>query len=1004
MKKQPNRLPKGGRIDRGKAFSIKFDGSNIEAYPGDTLASAFLANGKKIVGRSFKYHRPRGIMSAGVEEPNALVNLRKKGRAEPNTRATVIEVYEGLEAESQNCWPTLALDFGVLNNFFSRFLPAGFYYKTFMGSGPGTSGWMFWEKYIRRAAGMGRPVSELDPDSYEKINSYADVLVIGSGPAGLCAALAAGRSGARVILAEQDFLNGGTILNEPCNGEHAEWLTLILKELTSLKNVLLLTRSTVFSAYQKGVYGILERVWDHVAEPPPYQPRQRFHLLRAKTTILASGAIEQPLVFENNDLPGVMLANSTRVYLHRYGILTGKKVVVATNNWSAFVTAHDLALVGARVSLVYSGSKINSDVKKLLDASGVETFIGYSVIRARGLRSLKEVDIALTQDKPHSSFPKMITIQVDLLAISGGWAPNLNLWSQLGYKPIFNQSRGAFFPDVDNLENFSCVGLVSPTFRNKNPSEAWFSAGVKAANFCGHKNNPGTVFPIPASPFSTTLGAGLIRGLGIGIHSNKEGKAFVDFQHDTTIGDIDLADLEGMRSVEHTKRYTTSGMATDQGKTSNINTLARMAELQGGKISDIGITTFRPPYTPISFGAMAAERRGKKFAPTRVSPIHDWHVKIGAKFIAVGPWQRPWFYPAKDEGLKEAYIREAEHIRKHVGLVDVSTLGKISVQGPDASEFLNRVYANNFKRLKVGRIRYGVMLREDGLVLDDGTTARLGEFDYFMSTTTANAGSVLSHLEFLLQTSWPNLKVHLTSVTDQWAAIAVAGPKSRQLLQEVTIGCDLRSEALPNMALTETKIGEIPIRLHRMSFSGELAYEIYVGSGWGQIIWDKLIQKGKSFKLIPYGTEAMGTLRIEKGHVSAPELDGRNTLCNLGLERLANKNKQYVGSVLRQRPLLNDQSQQILVGLEVIQKNQQLKPGMLLFSENTPTAGHGEGFVSSVTWSPALNKFIGLGFLIRGNDRLGEKIQSVDFLENKNFSLRVVSPHFFDPQGERQNG
>ena len=470
------------------------------------------------------------------------------------------------------------------------------------------------------------------------------------------------------------------------------------------------------------------------------------------------------------------------------------------------------------------------------------------------------------------------------------------------------------------------------------------------------------------------------------------------------MADIDLAHREGFRSVEHVKRYTTTGMATDQGKTSNLRALGRMASLQNAAMDDVGTTRFRPPFTPVSFGAVAGHSRGLLIAPTRLSAIHDWHARQGAAFIPAGAWQRPWYYPGDGEGLAEAYVREAAHVRTHVGLVDVSTLGKIAVQGPDAAEFLNRVYANGFKTLKIGRIRYGVMLREDGLVLDDGTTARLDETDYLMSTTTANAARVLSHLEFLHQTAWPDLKVVLTSVTDQWAAIAVAGPKSRALLQEAAGDADLSAEALPNMALANAEIDGIDVRIHRMSFSGELAYEVYVGSGHGQAVWEALMRVGASHEVRPYGTEAMGALRIEKGHVSAPELDGRTAIGDLGMERMASTKKPYVGHVLRQRDALRDPSRPQLVGLEALNEDSAFRPGMLLFPESGATTGHGEGFVSSVTWSPALGRSICLGLLARGPDRHGEVIRCVDLLSDTIVPARVASPHFFDPEGERQNG
>ncbi|MBT5050678.1 MAG: FAD-dependent oxidoreductase, partial [Rhodospirillaceae bacterium] len=858
MSSQPNRLAQGGRIDRSSKLSMRFDGSKIDAHPGDTLASALLANGITLVGRSFKYHRPRGIYSAGVEEPNALVALRIGARTEPNTRATIIEAYDGLEATSQNCWPSLQTDVGAINDLASRFLPAGFYYKTFIGPGRGTRAWMFYEKFIRRAAGMGRAIKQPDPDRYEKVNGFCDVLVIGGGPAGLCAALAAGRAGARVVLAEQDNEIGGSLLDEPVDGAPMAWLEGIQSELRSLENVRIIARTTVFGAYDHGVFGLVERVWDHVAEPPEFQPRQRYHVMRSKASVLASGATEQPLVFGGNDLPGVMLASAVRRYLHRYGVLVGRKIVVAAHNNSAFVVAYDLARAGAAVTYVDPRHDILGSMKNLLHAAGVETVLGHAVFRAQGKKRVEAVDMVPVDFATGRATGTARTIEADLVAVSGGWAPNLHLWSQTGAKPVFDPDRCAFFPDTALTPRMACAGMIAPEINDEIPTNQWYGMGNRAAALAGYTGSASHVPSIPATPFAGMAHAGRLTSWATTDGDGKPvGKAFLDLQHDVAVTDIELGDREGLRSVEHMKRYTTAGMATDQGKTANLNVLTHMAKLQGIKIGDTGTTRFRPPYTPLSFGAVIGSSRGHHVAPTRFSAIHDWHVAQGAAFIPAGAWQRPWYYPHANESLGEAYAREANHVRHHVGLVDVSTLGKIAVQGPDAAEFLDRVYVNGFRALKIGRIRYGAMLREDGFVLDDGTTARLGETSYLLSTTTANAATVLSHLEFLHQTAWPTLKVTLTSVTDQWAAIAVAGPKSRQLLQNAAAGADLSAETLPNMALLESEIDGMPVRIHRMSFSGELAYEVYVGSGFAQSVWETLIRVGEKLEVMPYGTEAM---------------------------------------------------------------------------------------------------------------------------------------------------
>ena len=984
---------------------MRFDGRTIAAHPGDTLASALLANGNALVARSFKYHRPRGVYTAGVEEPNALVSLGTGAHLEPNTRATVIEAYDGLEATSQNRWPSLALDLGAVNNLAARFLPAGFYYKTFIGPGRSPRAWMFYEKFIRRAAGMGRAVKIPDPDQYEKVNGFCDVLVIGAGPAGLCAALAAGRAGARVVLAEQDFEIGGSLLSEPVDGAHAAWLASVADELASLTNVRVMARTAVFGAYGAGVFGCVERAWDHVAMPPAYQPRQRFHLIRAKTAVLATGAIEQPVSFGGNDLPGVMLASSVRTYLHRFGVLPGRKIVVVTDNDSGFPAARDLARAGATVSLIDVRPDIDGPARKLLEDAGVEVAAGHAVLKTRGKRRVVAVDVVPVDAETDQATGEPRALDADLVAVSGGWSPSLHLWSQLGHRPAYDSSAGVFFPDFVPGSGFSFAGLVSSAAPEAQNPAGWFAIGAAVAHETGIDGSSGEVPSFPPEPLPGTRRAAYRNTPPPTDNAGSmPGKIFVDLQHDVTIADVELAHREGLRSVEHVKRYTTTGMATDQGKTANLKALGRMAALQDAAVDEVGTTRFRPPYTPFAFGAVAGYSRGLHIAPTRLSAIHDWHDDRGAAFVPAGAWQRPWYYPRDGERIGEAYVREAEHVRAHVGLVDVSTLGKIALQGPDAREFLDRVYANGFKSLEIGRIRYGVMLREDGLVLDDGTTARLGEHDYFMSTTTANAARVLSHLEFLHQTRWPELKLIMTSVTDQWAAIAVAGPKSRALLQEAAAGADLSANALPNMTLTEAKIDCMDVRIHRMSFSGELAYEVYVGSGHGHAVWETLMCIGASYEVLPYGTEAMGTLRIEKGHVSAPELDGRTALGDLGMERMAGKTKPFVGGVLLQRDALWDLSRPQLVGLEALNRDAAFKPGMLLFPEEGETTGHGEGFVSSATWSPALDNAIALGLLARGPERHGETIRCVDLLSGTTVVARVASPHFFDPEGERQNG
>ena len=997
-----SRLSTGGRIDRSTVLKMTFAGRSIVGHPGDTLASALLANDENVIARSFKYHRARGIYTAGVEEPNALVQLRYGARTEPNTPATTVMAYEGLEAFGQNAWPNVRLDVGVVNQLLSPFMSAGFYYKTFVGPFKGTGFWMLCEKIIRQAAGMGRGVTLDDPDTYEKVNAFCDVLVIGSGPAGLSAALAAGRAGAKVILVEQDSTLGGSLLSAPVGGDGDAWLDKMKAELTAMDNVQILTRSTVFGAYEQNVYGVIERVWDHVLAPPAHQPRQRYWQIRTKQAVMATGAIERNMVFGGNDKPGVMLASAARTYVNRFAVLPGRRVVVATNNDSAYAAALDLANAGSSVTLVDARTQVPEKLLDSLKASGVKVLLGHGVLTAKGRGGVSAATVTTISPDGRATGTAR-HIPCDLLAVSGGWSPVVHLWSQRGNKPVFNSAKACFVPVNSAIETMKCAGASMAADGSVVAVAQGFSAGATAAIDVKAKNSSGDAPIAPKVSHGDDWGRDLLSINTITDDNGKtRGKAFIDLQHDIKQSDIDLAYREGYVSVEHLKRYTTTGMATDQGKLSNFNALSQMAMLQGVPISDVGTTVFRPPYTPIALGAIVGREHGTHFRPTRLTPLHDWHVNNGAIVSEAGAWMRPQYYPERGEGLREAYIREASHVRKHVGMIDVSTLGKIAVQGPDSAEFLNRVYVNGWKMLPVGRLRYGVMLREDGIVMDDGATARLGEHDYFMSTTTANAAKVLALGEHLLQTAWKDLKVHLTTITDQWAVIAVAGPKSRDLLGAVSSGADLSRDALPNNHFVHGEIAGVTVRIHRMSYSGELAYEVYIPSGFGHHVWDALISAGVPYNLCPYGTEAMGALRIEKGHVAGPELDGRTTMKDLGLEGLASGKKPFVGSVLRNRPVLIHQSRPCLVGLE-IEGDQGAQAGSLLYLDTGPTEGHGEGWVSSATYSPALGKNIALSLLQNGPERLGETIRVVNFVGGTRQRAKVVSPHFFDPSGVRQN-
>lgn len=989
-----HRLPEGGRIDRSSMLRLTFDGRSLEAFAGDTLASALLAADQAIVARGFKYHRPRGIVAAGVEEPNALVQLRSGARTEPNTRATTLEVYSGLTATGQNAWPSLKFDLQSVNRHLSPFFGAGFYYKTFMGPFKGTGFWMACEKVIRKAAGMGKGDHSPDPDSYQMSNAFCDLLVVGAGPAGLAAALAAGEKGDRVILVEQDYELGGSLLSNPVGGESDNWLAEIRTRLIALENVKILTRTTAFGAYDSDVYGAVERVWDHVETVPPHQHRQIYWQIRAKRSVMATGAIERHLAFGYNDLPGVMLASGVRSYLNRYAVLAGRAIVVMTNNDSAYGAAIELAKAGAKVTLADLRKTPPEILPKRLETAGGTVLAGHGVLCAIGRKRVTGAQIAPVDNRGQSTGPAR-KIDCDVIAVSGGWSPVLNLWSHRQKKPVFDEGAWCFKPDADALPTLTPVGSAMAAGSLQNTITDGANAGANQAVV------PGLTAEIPEADHWARDISPVWRITGV--DEKTHGKAFVDFQHDIAVSDIELAHREGYVSVEHLKRYTTTGMATDQGKLSNMPALARMAELQGTSIPEVGTTTFRPPFTPTTVGALAANNAGHHFGPTRRSALHDWHVENGAKIMQAGLWLRPWYYPEVGEDLDAAYRREATHVRNHVGMVDVSTLGKILVQGPDAAEFLNRVYINAWKTLKIGKLRYGLMLREDGIVLDDGATARLGEHEYFMTTTTANAAKILALAEQLLQTEWHDLRVHVTSVTDQWAAMAVAGPNARKLLASMVGTVDLSAETLPNNHYVEVIIDGVPCRIHRMSFSGELAYEIYVPAKFGHHVWTQIMARGAAYDIRPYGTESMGTLRIEKGHVAGPELDGRTALFDIGLDGMASSKKPFVGSVLRNRPKLADKTRPTLVGLE-IQGATGAKSGSILYELSGSTNNHGLGWVSSTTYSPALGKYIALGFLAEGRTRHGQEVRIIDFLGASTLTATVTSPHFFDPKGDRQNG
>ncbi len=975
------RLATGGRINRTRPISFSFEGRTLTGYEGDTLASALLANGVSLIGRSFKYHRPRGFLACGVEEPNGLLTLGTGGRRTANVPATTTELCEGLICERQNGWPSVEFDLMSVTGRLASLFEAGFYYKTFMG--PRRGSWMFYEPFIRRAAGLGRATHLPDPDCYETRHAFTDVLVIGSGPAGLAAARAAGRSGCRVTLVEQDFLLGGSLLAASADGPEDLLRRSLELELSSLSNVEILRRTTVAGLYDGRTAVLVERR-DHLRpDPEKGEAREVVITLRARAIVHAEGAIERPLLFGDNDRPGVMLASAIRTYLNRYALALGRRILIATNNDSAWATAIDVAAQGARVTLADERATVNVSLANAARQAGIDVRLATHLSHARGRRAVQGAELR-SDGVTH-------WVDCEVIGMSGGWSPTVHLTSHTGVRPVYNPDIGALVPGPWSA---GVIGAGAVMGRS-DVLAAGHIAGGTAALWVGASGDPG--HPPTADGITWTDSW----GKPATDRTRRRGKAFVDFQNDVTSHDIALAHEEGYESLEHLKRYTTLGMGTDQGKTSNSAASQIMAQLCGTDVSSAGTTTYRPPYTPISVGALAGRHVGTHFRPTRRTPMHDWHLANGATMIEAGPWLRPWFYAWAGTDAATAYVAEMKLVRTGVGVSDVSSLGKIEVQGPDAAEFLDRVYTNSFARLPVGKARYGVMLNDDGTVLDDGTTARFAEFSYFMTTTTAQAGEVMSRLEFLLQTAWTNLRVHVVSVTDRWAGMSVAGPRSREALRLAFPDIDVSNEALPHMGVRELEIDGFLVRLLRLSFSGELAYEIYVPADRGTAMWERLLERGASLGIHPYGLEALASLRIEKGHVAGLELDHRTTLDDLGLGKLASQNKAFVGRELRQREELQSRDRWSLVGLECLEPGARLRGGAILFSKDDPIQGHGRGYITSVTWSTVLQKTIALALYSGGLQHEGQEIVCSYPLRNEQVRARIVSPVFIDPTGER---
>ena len=1016
---QVDRLPDGGRINRRTALQFTFNGRRYEGHPGDTLASALLANGVTLVARSWKYHRPRGIVGSGVEEPNAIVQLETGARTVPNARATEVALYDGLTANSVNAWPSVDFDVMAVTGLFARFLPAGFYYKTFMWP---PSFWMKYEHYIRKASGLGTAPAEPDPDAYDKTNAHCDVLVVGGGPAGLAAAMAAGRAGARVILADEQSEFGGSLLSvRDATSDGADstlreaiagvtidgaapiaWVARTVAALKTMPDVRLLPRSTVFGYHDHNFLTIDERLTEHLPPGQRHGIRERVWRVRAKRVVLATGALERPLVFANNDRPGVMLASAVTAYLNRYGVRIGTRAVVFTNNDSAYRTALDLAAAGIPVAAIVDVRRAPlGELAERARKAGVAVIANAAVVGVEGGKRVTAVEVmALTAQGDGVAGPSTV-IPCDLLAVSGGWSPVVHLHAQAGGKPRFAEGMGCFVPGV-SVQAERSAGACNGSFALGECLAEGLVAGAEAARLAGFGD--GTT---PATPHVDDLAEEPLQPLWRVPSTEPPGrgpKQFVDLQNDVTASDIALAAREGYRSIEHVKRYTALGFGTDQGKLGNVNGMAILAQTLGNDIASTGTTTFRPNYTPVTFGAIAGRDLGERFEPIRKTALHQWHEARGALFENVGQWKRPWYFPLPGESLDEAVKRECLAARQGAGIMDASTLGKIDIKGRDAAKLLDWVYTNAWGKLAVGRCRYGLMLDENGMVMDDGVTTRLGEEHFLMTTTTGGAARVMAWLERWLQTEWPQLEVYLTSVTDHWATVAVAGPQSRAVVQSVCEDIDFSPAAFPFMSCREGIAAGVRARAMRISFSGELAYEVNVCANEARHVWEALMAAGAEYGITPYGTETMHVLRAEKGFIIVgQETDGSVTPGDLGMDWIIAKGKDFIGrrSLSRSHMLRDDRKQ--LVGLLTADPTVVLpEGGQIVADASVPVPVPMLGHVTSSYFSASLGRSIALALVKGGRARAGETVE-IPLTNGRSICAVIANPVFLDPEGARQN-
>ena len=997
---QTNRLPSAGRIERSVELHFQFNGRSYTGHPGDTLASALLANGLHFVARSFKYHRPRGIVAAGVEEPNALVQLEEGAFSVPNARATEVELYDGLVASSVNAEPSLEHDRMAINQRLGRFLPAGFYYKTFMWP---RSLWPRYERHIRRAAGLGKAPRELDPSRYDKRHAHCDVLVVGGGPCGLLAAQCAAAGGARVILVDDQPELGGSLLGAQAAFDERpalDWVRDVAGQLAANPEVVVLSRTTAFGYQDHNLVTLVQRLHDHLPLPQRQGTRERLWKVRAKEVILATGAHERPIVFGNNDLPGVMLASSISTYINRYGVLPGRRAVIFTNNDGGYRAALDLRRGGAQVHVVDPRTSPRGHWPGEARRAGIELHTQHVIVDATGKLRVEGVRIA-----PHGGADGggATSLACDLVGMSGGWSPSIHLFSQSGGKAAWDEAGACFVP-AHSVQRERSVGAARGQFELAASLAEAKAAAHDALQACGLEGSRvASLVPPRAAAHAQEPLQPLWLTVALA-KASRGSKRFVDFQNDVTAADILLAAREGFESIEHVKRYTAMGFGTDQGKLGNINGMAILALALGKAVGEVGTTTFRPNYTPVSFGALAGRELGQRFDPARKTCIHRWHEQRGACFEDVGNWKRPWYYPREGEDLHQAVRRECLAVRRSVGILDASTLGKIDIQGPDAVTLLNWVYTNPWNKLEIGKCRYGLMLDENGMVFDDGVTTRLGDHHFLMTTTTGGAARVLSWLERWLQTEWPHLRVHLTSVTDHWATFAVVGPNSRKVLQQVSEGVDLSDAAFPFMSYREARVAGVGARIMRISFSGELAYEVNVPANHGQAVWDAVMQAGAAFDITPYGTETMHVLRAEKGYIIVgQDTDGSVTPLDLGMGGLLAKSKDFLGKRSLARSDTRRGGRKQLVGLRTIDAGHVLAEGAQIVQAAQP-AGITPmlGFVTSSYLSPILGRSIALALVEGGLERIGQRVHVSEAAEVC-VEAEICSPVFYDPQGERQH-